>query len=225
MDTFLISITLITILSFLIYFISKSNIDHLYIVLKSIFKKDSIVFSIISLLYFPGTLIHELSHALMARLLFLHVVSIRLIPQWKQKSIILGTVTYAKRGRLSSVIVGIAPIFGGLAILSFMGTFHMFPGTDMRMMILFGYLIIAISSTMFSSKQDLVDAVYAIPAVLLLLAILYGLFKYGTLEKFTNIFVMINKYLNPVTDMLIFALFYQAFLFLVLFLMKKLLRR
>ena len=225
MDIFLTSIFLIVIVILLIYFISKANIDNLYLILKIIFKKDSIVYSLISLLFFPGTLIHELAHALMARILLLEVVRIRLIPQWKRNSITLGTVTYVKRGRLSGVIVGIAPIFGGITVLYLIARFHLFPSSDMKITILVGYLIVAISSTMFSSKQDLVDAVYAIPAFVFLFATLYFGMRYMHLEKSSTLFIPLNKYLSTITDMLIFALFCQAILLIVLYVVRKLLRR
>ncbi len=225
MDMFIISILLIAILATLIYFISRTNIDHLYLVLKTIFKKDTIVYILISLLFFPGTLIHELAHALMARLLLLEVVSIRLIPQWKQRSITLGTVTYIKRGRLSSVIVGIAPIFGGIAALCLIASLHMFPASDIKITVLLAYLIVAISSTMFASKQDLVDAVHAIPAILFLLVVLYVVNRYTNLEKFAGFFAGLNVYVSPVTEMLMFALLCQGVLFILLYVIRKLLKK
>lgn len=142
------------------YFTARASLNTLVFTLEK-FLPRSIVFGIISLLFFPGTVVHELAHAITAVCLLLPVRSIHLIPEWDHKSIHLGHVTYEKRGLWRSIIVGLAPLPFGMVALWVVLQWHL-------PVWLTGYLMFVISSTMFSSKSDLVDAIYIIPLVIVL---------------------------------------------------------
>lgn len=157
----------------ILFFLSRKTLNELYFLLKKILKKNSIIYLAISIIFFPGTLLHELSHAIMARLLLLKVTEIKLIPEWKNNSIQLGRVTYVKGDFIRSIIIGVAPIFGGIALLFAVAITHLFPNANIYFNILLIYIIFVISSTMFSSKQDLVDIGYMIPVVIAIGAILF----------------------------------------------------
>ena len=217
MQELMFPVLLLFILIAVIYLISKHTVDVLYIVLKRTFKRDGIVFTLLSLVFFPGTLLHELSHAFMARLLLLKVLEIKLIPEWKHKSIKLGMVTYARRDRLSSVIVGIAPIIGGICLLVWIASLHIFPNDDWRLTLVLGYIIVVISSTMFSSKQDLVDALYALPLLGLIVAFLYLVFASIDLSFLVPIGMI---YLTQINQMLLISLGCHAVVLVMLYVFK-----
>lgn len=171
----------------ILYFLSRKTLNELYFLLKKILRKNSLVYLAISVLFFPGTVLHELSHAFMARLLLLKVTEIKLTPEWKNNSIQLGRVTYLKGDFMRSIIVGVAPVFGGIALLFGIAIINIFPHPNIGINILLIYIIFVISSTMFSSKQDLVDIGYLIPIVVIIGAILF-FFKINVLN-----------YLKPIT--------------------------
>lgn len=168
---------------FILFFLSRKTLNELYYFLKRILKKNSVVYLAISIIFFPGTLLHELSHAIMARLLLLKVTEIKLIPEWKNNNIQLGRVTYVKGDFIRSIIIGIAPVIGGIALLFGVAVSHFFPNPNISLNILLIYIIFVISSTMFSSKQDLVDIGYIIPIVIGVGAILF-FFKINIFEYF-----------------------------------------
>ena len=67
---------------------------------------------------FPGILVHELSHWLVAKLLGLKVKLPNLYPKRHGKHIRLGSVTVSSGGHLLDSIVGVAPfLFGSLSVL------------------------------------------------------------------------------------------------------------
>ncbi len=160
-----------------IYHLSRWALTKSYPLLKYIFKNNTAVIFFVALIYFPGTVIHEISHYLVALLLGMHPSEIRLFPHIEGKNIKLGHVLYEK-GRndyIRSVLVGIAPFFGGLFSLWLIVQTHLFPSTLLWQTILFGYMILTISANMFSSKQDLIDVGYLIP-LSLFIGLLWYLF-------------------------------------------------
>jgi hypothetical protein len=131
------------------------------------------VLILITFIFLPGTIIHELAHYIMAVILFLHVREISVFPEFERNYIKLGKVVYEKADFVRGILVGIAPIFAGLFIFWLLSVWNVFPNPNMYLSIVLGYLIFVISSSMFSSKQDLVDVVYIIPVLIIMAAIIY----------------------------------------------------
>lgn len=72
---------------------------------------------------FPGIILHEASHWIMARLLGLKTGRFRVWPQTKGKDIVLGSVEVQRGGALRDSLVGLAPFLAGTLVLLFIGTF------------------------------------------------------------------------------------------------------
>ncbi|MFO7918442.1 MAG: hypothetical protein R6V13_10210 [Anaerolineae bacterium] len=71
-----------------------------------------------ALLMLPGTLIHELSHYIVARLLAVKTGRISLVPQVsRDRNITLGTVQVAETDVVRASLVGVAPLLAGSALL------------------------------------------------------------------------------------------------------------
>jgi hypothetical protein len=113
-----------------------------------------------SILFFPGTLIHELAHWLMAKLLFVHTSSMEFIPQVQGDSIKLGSVSISKTDPFRRLLIGVAPVLIGLSIMlgmlwsiqNFFSYFNLYPWW---IWLGLGYVVFVIGSTMFSSRKDL----------------------------------------------------------------------
>lgn len=151
----------------LLFVASRQSIQSLYEVFHSLIQNDFIATGIIALIYFPGTVIHELSHFLMAILLLLPVHKLSLLPQRNGDSVRLGYVLYEKKDIFRGMIVGVAPVLVGILFLWWFYTIDFFSVEFGWAPLLKGYLIFILSSTMFSSKQDLVDIGYLMPILLL----------------------------------------------------------
>lgn len=155
-----------------LHLISRRSITMLFHFFHHYLRNKRVVYSLIALLFMPGTIIHELSHFFVAIVLFLRVREISIFPDWQGNQIKLGSVLYEKKDPLRGILVGIAPLFIGLFCLYWLSFFLVQQNeVTFGVRLLFLYLIFVISTTMFSSKQDLVDGVYVLP-ILLILAIL-----------------------------------------------------
>lgn len=75
-----------------------------------------------SLLFFPGVLLHELSHYIMARLLGVRTGRLSLIPKVLANGTLrLGFVETAATDPLRDTLIGAAPLISGLVVVSFLG--------------------------------------------------------------------------------------------------------
>jgi len=156
-----------------LYFISRLSIRELFYCLRIFFRSDKVVFIFITIIFFPGTVIHELSHFIVAIFLLLKVREIHIFPQFEKNFIKLGRVIYEKKDVLRGIIVGIAPIIIGLIIFFWISKLHIFFIENLWLKIFMFYLIFVISTTMFSSRQDLIDLGYLLPITIILIVFLY----------------------------------------------------
>lgn len=132
---------------------------------------------LMAILFLPGTIIHEFSHAVMAKLLFVHVGKMELMPELTGESLKLGSVEVGKTDIFRNFFIGIAPFIVGTSIvLSIL--FYIFSKNLIGLNIFtFCSLLITfiISNTMYSSKKDMEGAIEFFAAIVVPLIILYFL--------------------------------------------------
>ncbi len=189
----------------ILFFITKITLRELFYLFHHLFRSQTISNIAIAILFFPGTVVHELAHFFMAIILFLKVRELQLLPEWDHKSIKLGHVAYERKDPVRGFIVGIAPLFAGITVLFLILLHFPLPAPTIGMTLLIGYLIFTISSTMFSSPQDLVDAGVIIPIGLLLYGVSFffpELFMAGAngvlalLRSLTPLITSLNLYVT-----------------------------
>ncbi len=112
-------------------------------------------------IFLPGTIIHEFSHAIMAKLLFVYVGNMELMPQLHGESLKLGSVEVGRTDTVRNFLIGIAPFIVGtsllLVTLFYSFTHHVFGFNLFTFLILLFTFIIA--NTMYSSRKDMEGAV------------------------------------------------------------------
>ena len=201
----------------LIFFISRLTTNQIFYFLRKFIKKEKVIFSLVSLFYLPGTSLHEIAHFLAATALFLKVKEIKIFPEFKEGYIKLGSVLYEKKDFIRGFLVGIAPIFAGILFFYFISVFKIFPSTNIFQNLLFAYLIFAVSSTMFSSKQDLVDFVFIIPILILIIAFIY-IFQidFSIILKNKELLESLLEFLKEVNFYLFFSLIINFSFFIIL---------
>ncbi|KKQ01587.1 MAG: hypothetical protein US11_C0006G0029 [Candidatus Roizmanbacteria bacterium GW2011_GWA2_36_23] len=149
---------LILVLQLIIIFIlTRISTNNLFKTGYLLLKGESRIFTLISFIYLPGTIIHEIAHYLMATVLFLKVKHVSILPKKHNNLILLGSVEYEKKDPVRGFIVGIAPIISGIFFIWLIFWLRIFPSNNLLINILCIYGIFTISSTMFSSSQDLQD--------------------------------------------------------------------
>lgn len=157
------------------FFVSRKSTEDLFHVLHR-FLPYPLPFVIVAVLFFPGTLVHELAHFFSGIILFLKVRGLHLLPSWSHNHLVLGHVTYEKADFFRGFLVGVAPLPAGLITLWAAYEWLIVRGGENWHWVLFFYITFTITSTMFSSPSDLTDgAAFLIFSGLVLLTVyLFG---------------------------------------------------
>jgi len=198
-----------------------------------------------SLLFFPGVLLHELSHYVTARLLRVQTGKISLIPRTKEGGKLqMGSVETVQTDFLRDALIGMAPLIVGGLVVAYIGLVQMglidvwqayesggfafawdaftdlFSGADFW---LWFYLAFAVSSTMFPSAMDR-RAWLPLLLVLLILIVLALIFGAGP-WMVENLASPLNRVLLAIDVVFGISLFIHIFLFVPLFLLRMLIAR
>lgn len=132
---------------------------------------------LLAFLFFPGTLIHELAHALMAGVLFVPVGRIDLFPKIEGNGVKLGSVGIGHTDPFRRFLIGVAPFLFGtfllLGIISYAVQNNLF--SDYLFVLFIGYVVFEIGNTMFSSKKDMEGAVELLVIVAFFCVVFYVL--------------------------------------------------
>ena len=133
-----------------------------FTVLMRLTHSRSISITILTIILFPGTVIHELSHLFTAEIMGVHTGTLTLAPESiEDEEIQSGSVQIAVTDPFRRTLIGIAPTITGTATLSalswWLSTIVGQISTTPYKLLVIGilYLIITISNTMFTSKEDL----------------------------------------------------------------------
>jgi len=170
----------------ILWLLSRKLSQNLFVSIFLLTKSRPFAISMLSLLFFPGTVIHELAHLFTAEILGVRTSGLTLVPESiEQKDVRTGSVSIAQSDPVRRAIIGIAPIFVGLGTLGILSYF--LPGIweqvqlDIANDILFSnysiytlglmiYALFAVSNTMFSSPEDM-DGFWPVVSVITLLSV------------------------------------------------------
>lgn len=164
----------------LLFFLSKFLINSLVRLFYAITKSRSASFNILAVIFLPGTIIHELSHLLVAGMMFVPVGEIDILPKSDGDGVNLGTVEVGETDMVRRAIIGTAPLLVGLVIifsLLFIFQSSLLSFDPLWQTILLLYIVFVISNNMFSSKKDMEGAYIFFGAVIFMsVAILAALY-------------------------------------------------
>jgi hypothetical protein len=129
------------------------------------------------MLLLPGTFLHEAGHLILAVFLGVRTGEMKLFPEVGESgSIRLGQVEIAVSDPVRRTLIGLAPVFGGL-LLIWVSSYFVTLTSQPFWWLLYGYLLIQVSLTMFSSREDLQGVVVGLGLGLLLLLGVNSLFQ------------------------------------------------
>lgn len=168
----------------LLYFITARVKQYIYLLFYRATKHKTAAMAGITTLLYPGTVVHELSHLIVALMLFVPVKHLELYPKVTDGQIRAGSVTTAECDIVRRTLIGIAPLFVGMGVL-FYSTFLLFPGLSDNTLIALTHVelrtsnfvllygIFSVSASMFSSKKDLESFSIIGPLLFLIGTLLY----------------------------------------------------
>lgn len=199
--------------------ISSKIFNTLYFYLHRIFKKDSTVVFVISMMFLPGTFIHELSHAISATLLGSRVTRFSIWPKIENGGIKMGYAQFIVLDIFRNTLIGISPLIFGILILYFL--ISNFFVVSLSLKILFLYLIFQVSNSMFLSSSDLKDfktltlvlvivgfGVYFLDLYFLGLSIYSSFNLFNFLKPYLNFFIYLNLFFGITLVLNILILFF-----------------
>ena len=165
---------LFSLLLFVILFLLSRKLTSLIaFVFAQITGSNAVAIQLLAVLFFPGVVIHELAHWLIASILFVPTGEIEFLPRVQGNMVKLGSVGIGSTDPIRRFFIGVAPLFLGTIVL--LGIFFylnpsFFPFTWKAFIFL--YVIFEIGNTMFSSKKDLEGVAIFTVLVFLLLSLL-----------------------------------------------------
>ena len=152
-------------------------------------KSEKTAAYLMSVLFFPGTFVHEMSHFFVALFLLVPVGSVDLFPRVDEHTVRLGSVQVAQTDFIRRALVGFAPVFFGLTIiislLSFVATSLL---TTPLAYALVAYVVFEIANTMFLSRRDLAGSWKILVFILIITTLAYFLGIRVNIEIFTQLF-------------------------------------
>ena len=161
----------------LLSFVSKRYTQVVFRVLLRIVRSRTIAITIMTIVLFPGTVLHELSHLFTAEILGVHTGKLTLVPESiEEDDIQSGSVAIAHSDPFRRTAIGIAPFVNGVIVLTALSWWftQAIEGTwliinmQLTLGIIF-YLILTVTNTMFTSKEDMVGVVPVFLTITILL--------------------------------------------------------
>jgi hypothetical protein len=153
--------------------------------------------NVLSFIFLPGIIVHELSHFFMATILFVSAGEIEFVPKKNGNKVKLGSVQVAKTDPIRRSLIGFAPVFAGLAII--IGGVYLFSSNLLFFQnknyfifiataLVVAYLLFSVSNTMFSSEADMRGAIEILIILAIILAAAYALGLRPSLSDLNRIF-------------------------------------
>ncbi len=162
---------------FLLYLLSTSLSKELSSLFYRITRSQRITIYMLAFIFLPGTLVHELSHYLVARLLLVYAGKLELMPKLQEGGVKLGSVAIAQCDPFRRFMIGIAPFLVGTGLIIgmlFYATTHNILNHHLEILLV-GYGLFEIGNTMFSSRRDMEGSLKLLGIIALVLILLYFL--------------------------------------------------
>ncbi len=164
-----------------LYLLSRRLTQILYDLVYLVTRARTVAITFVTILAFPGTVIHELAHLFTAEVLGVRTGKLTLVPEnLQEEDVKAGSVMIANTDPFRRFAIGLAPVFVGLlAIATLSYLLSLSTIYDLRS-ILYYYLLFAVSNSMFSSREDLKGFIPFVAALSLLVAAAYAMgFRIG----------------------------------------------
>ncbi len=167
---------------FILLITSRYIFQSLFFIIFGITHNQKFSFMILSGIFFPGTVLHELSHLIVAELLRVRTHGVEFTPEYKNGNLKMGSVSMQQSDPMRSLLIGAAPLLVGVSVLlgiiwvllstqtvhQTFSSWYAFFVTAATI-----YIVFVISNTMFSSKKDMDHAWIVLVFFVAFILILY----------------------------------------------------
>lgn len=141
----------------LLYLLSRQVIQMFYSLMHRVTRSRSVAIWITTIIFFPGTVVHELAHLFVAEILRVRTGTLTLVPESLEGSEIkAGGVMIAETDPFRRTLIGLAPVIWGIVTLAALSYFLLQNINSITVItIIIFYGMFAVSNSMFSSKEDM----------------------------------------------------------------------
>ncbi len=159
---------LFNILILVLFLLSRQLTSEIYLFIFQVTKRENLATNFLAFIFFPGVVVHELSHYLMAKFAGVPTGKVSLFPKREGDYVKLGSVSVAKSNLVKEFLIGVAPLFVGvLSILSIVYLMLQdFSGFNILKIVICLYVIFVISNTMYASRKDFQAALPFMAAII-----------------------------------------------------------
>lgn len=180
-----------------IFLLSPRIQNNIYNVFLLISRNKKLSLGLLLAVLLPGTIIHELSHFIVATLTFVPTQSISIIPIVEEGRVKAGSLRHANTDPIRQTAIGLAPMIVGITLIYFVGkyvsaNFNLEPNAGRITLYAATVYVLFISSiSMFSSRKDIEMARFVVPIIVIIILVLYvnGItlsFSQDILQKFES---------------------------------------
>jgi len=179
---------------FLLSLLSQKLTQGLYVLFFRISGSKTVSMTILIILLFPGTVIHELAHLFVAEVLRVRTGKLTLVPEsLEEAEIRTGSVAIAQTDPLRRTLIGLAPVYIGIIILSALSYVLLQNINSITVItIIIFYGMFAVSNSMFSSKEDMKGVIpFTITLALFLIAGYFAGLRIGLTGELLTVIVRV----------------------------------
>jgi len=157
-----------------LYLLAARLTQAIYDLTMLLTRSRAVAVTVVTLLAFPGTVIHELSHLFTAEVLGVRTGKLTLVPESiREEEVKTGSVMIAATDPFRRYTIGLAPVFAGLMAITALSYLLSLSTTYDLLSIFYFYLLFAVSNSMFSSREDLKGFIPFILTLTILIAAAY----------------------------------------------------
>jgi len=170
---------LIFILEFIfLFFLSKLLIRSISTLFLKVARRESLAIRLFHLFLLPGVIVHELAHLIVAESMLVRTSGLSFTPEPDGDRVVMGSVAIQETDPIRRAIIGFAPVFVGILIISFFVFYFLsersiidFPWNYLLVF----FAVFQIGNTMFSSSKDLEGSAALLTAISVGIIICYFL--------------------------------------------------
>ena len=230
----------LTILLPLLLLLQRQLHREIQIIFFAVTKRNDISLALFSLLFFPGVVLHETSHFIMAKILGVHTIGFSILPETlSDGNLQLGYVKTTSTYIVRDTLIGVAPLISGSLLIFYVGLVYLDIPLIFERLVQFGvselpnsletltsspdfwlwfYLLLVISSTMFPSASDRKSW---LPVGLFLIVVFIILYLTGHFDwVVNNLSGFFNKFLFVFSFIIGISVFIHAFFLLPLWIIR-----
>ncbi len=143
-----------------LFFLSRSVTRNVSFLLFRLTHSKKLTVYMLAFFFLPGTVVHELAHFFMAKLLFVYAGHIHLLPHLEGTQVKLGSVQVGKTDPVRRFLIGVAPFLCGttLILAAVFALIYFQQTANLWWLLGLAYLLCEIGNTMFSSPKDMEGA-------------------------------------------------------------------